>query len=193
MQAGGLSDAKSMFKLSSSKGDLDSEVKEVLVVFDDASIRNRKQRVRGGYTSHTCMAVASSNCLTQCLPEKQFEHHTGHCTSNVVHGVKALSPTDLWHTNRSEKVEILGKARTVEVTPEAAEKKQCGEQTAVLESVFSASLLPGNFFRDMLIGHSAKAMVDLSCGQGSAARAYLLERLPYFGFVLSEAHGKKWR
>ena len=102
---------------------MDSEVKEVLVVFDDASIRNRKQRVRGGYTSHTCMTVASSNCLTQCLPEKQFEHHTGHCTSNVVHGVKALSPTDLWHTNRSEKVEILGKARTVEVTPEAAEER----------------------------------------------------------------------
>lgn len=136
---------------------------------------------------------ARADSLTQCLPEKQFEHHTGHCTSNVVHGVKALSPTDLWHTNRSEKVEILGQARTVEVTPEAAEKKQSGEQTAVLESVFSASLLPENFFRDMLRGHSAKAMVDLSCGQGSAARACLLERLPYFGFVLSEAHGKKWR
>eukprot|EP00435_Cladocopium_sp_Y103_P040722 s2841_g11.t1 len=170
------------------KGDLDSEFKEVLVVFDDTSIRNRKQRVRGGYSSHTCMAVASSTCLTQCLPEKQF---TGHSTSNVVQGVKALSPTDLWHTSRSEKVEILGEARTVEVTAEAAEKRQSGEQSTVLESVFSASLLPVNFFRDMLRGHSAKPMVDLSCGQGFAARACLLERLPYFGFVLSEAHGKK--
>ena len=187
---GVLTDAKSMFRLSSSKGDLDSEVKDVLVVFDDGSIRNRKQRVRGSYTSHSCMAVASSTCLTQCLPEKPFEHHTGHCTSNVVQGVKALSPTDLWHTNRDEKVEILGEARTVQVTAEAAEKRQSAEQSAALESVFSASLLPVSFFQDMLKSHSAKAMVDLSCGQGSAARACLLERIPYFGFCLTERHAK---
>jgi len=31
----------------------------------------------------------------------------------------------------------------------------------------------------------------LSAGQGSAARAALLERVPYFGFVLGEQHGKK--
>ena len=31
----------------------------------------------------------------------------------------------------------------------------------------------------------------MSAGQGSAARAALLERVPYFGFVLGEQHGKK--
>ena len=33
--------------------------------------------------------------------------------------------------------------------------------------------------------------MDLAAGQGSAARACLLERVPYFGFVLGEQHGKK--
>ena len=31
----------------------------------------------------------------------------------------------------------------------------------------------------------------MAAGQGSAARACLLERVPYFGFVLGEQHGKK--
>ena len=43
---GGQKEAKAMFRLSTTKkdGDLDSEVKDMLVVFDDESIRNRKQR-----------------------------------------------------------------------------------------------------------------------------------------------------
>ena len=35
------------------------------------------------------------------------------------------------------------------------------------------------------------ARVDLSSGQGTAARACLLERVPYFGVCLSESHCKK--
>lgn len=99
---GGHKEAKAMFRLSSAKkdADLDSEVKDMLIVFDDESIRNRKQRVRGSYVSHTCMVLASSAPLTQCIPEKAFEQHTGHCTSNVFQGVKALAPTDMWHTSR---------------------------------------------------------------------------------------------
>ena len=99
---GGQKEAKAMFRLSTTKkdGDLDSEVKDLLVVFDDESIRNRKQRVRGSYVSHTCMVLATSAPLTQCVPEKAFEYHTGHCTSNVFQGVKAVAPTDMWHTSR---------------------------------------------------------------------------------------------
>lgn len=99
---GGPRDAKAMFKLTSAKkdGDLDSEIKEMMVVFDDASIRNRKQRVKGSYVSHTTLLIASSAALNQCLPEKAFEHHPGHCTSSVFHSVKAMPPTEMWHTSR---------------------------------------------------------------------------------------------
>ena len=36
-----------------------------------------------------------------------------------------------------------------------------------------------------------KPRLDLACGQGNAAKACLQERLPYTGFVLSEAHGRR--
>ena len=102
--AGGMKDGKNMFRLSTSKkeSEHDSDLKEVLVVFDDASIRNRKQRVKGSYVAHTNLLLASSTELTKCLPEKAYEHHPGHSTSNVVSKVQALSPSDLWHTNRSK-------------------------------------------------------------------------------------------
>ena len=100
---GGQKDAKSMFKRTTAKKDseVDSELKDIVVVFDDASIRHRKQRVKGSYTSTTNMTLASSSALTQCLPEKPYDFHPGHCTSNVFHTVKALAPTELWHTSRT--------------------------------------------------------------------------------------------
>lgn len=99
----GHTESKNLFRLSTSKkdSDLDSDVKDVLVVYDDESIRSRKQRVRGSYSSHTCMVIASSTALTQCLPEKAYQHNDGYCTSNVINRVKALSPTNLWMTSRT--------------------------------------------------------------------------------------------
>lgn len=99
--ASGLKECKALFRLSSSKTtELDSEVKEVLVIFDDDSIRNRKQRVRGSYTSATSLLIASSVALSQCLPEKPYEFHQGHTTSNVINRVAAMAPSDLWHVGR---------------------------------------------------------------------------------------------
>jgi len=53
---GGHKEAKAMFRLSSAK----KRVKDMLIVFDDESIQNKKQRVRGSYVSHTRMVLASS-------------------------------------------------------------------------------------------------------------------------------------
>lgn len=53
-------------------------------------------------------------------------------------------------------MEILTADRAVDITAEAAAKS--GDSGQVLESVFSAAALPVNFFRDLLKGHSAKAM-----------------------------------
>lgn len=61
-------------------------------------------------------------------------------------------------------MDILTADRTVEVTPEASAKAPTGEGRTDLESVFSASLLPVDFFRDMIRGHSAKAMSHGSNG-----------------------------
>ena len=53
-------------------------------------------------------------------------------------------------------MEILSADRSVDVTPEAAAKQ--GDASQGLESVFSASVLPIDFFRDLVKGHSAKGM-----------------------------------
>ena len=106
---GGVKEAKNMFRLSSAKkeADLDSEVREVLIVFDDESIRQRKQRVKGSYTSHTTLLVASAAPLAQSVPERAYEHHPGHTTSNIVHGVKALAPADMRFASRTDNCNAL--------------------------------------------------------------------------------------
>ena len=188
----GQREAKGLFRLSTSKkeGDLDSEVKEILVIYEDESIRNRKQRVKGSYVSSTCVTVATSTIFTQCVPEKAYEHHPGHCFSNVMCNVKALTTTEAWHLSRQEKEEVLGKDRVVTVTEEAAAKKaESGGEG--LESVFSSSALPVPFYQDLIRGHSAKAVLDLAAGQGNFAKAALLERIPYYAFTLTESHSKK--
>ena len=190
---GGQREAKSVFRLSTAKKDaeMDSDLKEILVIFEDESIRNRKQRIRGSYSSSTCITVATSTNFTQCLPEKAYDHHPGHCFSNVLCNVKALTPTEAWHLSRQEKEEVLGKDRAVEITEDAATKKVESGGSAGLESVFSASALPVLFYQDVIRGHSAKAILDLAAGQGNFAKAALLERIPYFAFTLTEAHSKK--
>lgn len=60
-------------------------------------------------------------------------------------------------TNRTEKEEILGNDRKVEVT-EGAKEKANSDEGGMLESVFSAAILPETFYRDLLRGHSAKAL-----------------------------------
>ena len=93
---------------------------------------------------------------------------------------------------RSDKEEILSKDRCVKKTADA-EAKDSEEPAggAQLESVFSAAVLPTDFYRDLIKGHSAKGLLDLSVGQGCSARACLLERVPFVGFTLSEQHSKR--
>ena len=52
-----IKETRSLFRLASSKTDnIDCEEKELLLAFDDASMRNRKKRVRGG-SSYSCRSV----------------------------------------------------------------------------------------------------------------------------------------
>lgn len=72
---------------------------------------------------------------------------------------------------RSEKKDILTADRCVEETEASAAK---GEANAsALESVFSATMLPVNFFRDILRGHSAKGL-HLGCKHFTLYRVFCL-------------------
>ena len=57
---------------------------------------------------------------------------------------------------RTDKIALLTPDRCVDITAEAAAK--AGDATSVPESIFSAALLPVEFFRDVLRGHAAKGM-----------------------------------
>ena len=45
-----------------------------------------------------------------------------------------------------------------------------------------------DFYTDIYHGFEAKGVVDLSVGQGAAAKAALQLKLPYFGFSLTDQH-----
>eukprot|EP00435_Cladocopium_sp_Y103_P050067 s89_g15.t1 len=164
----------------------DADLKDSIILFTDESLRSRKKRVKGSYSGHSHLVTASSANLSQAVPEKTYDYHAGSCWSDVVTNVEALSGSEL-----TDKEEILGQNRIVEVTADAKEKAEGGEGAATLESVFSAAILPEKFYRDLLRGHSAKGMIDLAAGQGTACKACLAERLPYFGLTLTETHSKK--
>ncbi len=103
-----------------------------------------------------------------------------------------LSQPSIYYYCRTDKEEILSKDRCVKKTADA-EAKDSGEPAggAQLESVFSAAVLPTDFYQDLIKGHSAKGILDLSVGQGCSARAALLERVPFVGFALTEQHSKR--
>lgn len=108
--------------------------------------------------------------------------------------------------------------RTVEVTEAAGEKKAAKKALGAAdpESVFSGQILPAQFFRNFLKAQSVccvcpsrnynlrivmtpclphlhlvvKMRCDLAAAQGELAKACLSERVPFYGFTLSEAHSR---
>ena len=96
------SNCKALFRLSTAKkGDMDSEIKDLLVTFDDESVRNRKKRVRGAYSTYSTYILASGQHLTNAVPERQYPHHKGYCAADVFGPVKAIKASDLWHATRT--------------------------------------------------------------------------------------------
>ena len=73
-------------------------------------------------------------------------------------------------------------------TDAAVEKKADQGRVDGPESVFSAHCLPVDFYTDIYHGFEVKGIIDLSVGQGTAAKAALQLRLPYFGLALTDEH-----
>ena len=92
----------SLFRLATAKKeDMDSEVKNLLVTFDDDSIRDRQKRVKGAYSTYSTFLLASSQALSQAIPERQFQFHKGYCMSDCFGPVRATPVSELWHATRT--------------------------------------------------------------------------------------------
>lgn len=95
-------DAEAIFRPLASRKDaaIDAECKELHLIHSDSSIRARKQRCRGNYTSRSTASLFTSACLVTMLPEKEYADLSGHNTGDVCSGIPALQPEDLWHLSR---------------------------------------------------------------------------------------------
>ena len=96
-----MKDAEKLFRPETARKDapIGAEQKEVTVIFSDSSIRSRKQRVRGSYTSK------SNACLFSCqamVPEKPYPDFSGHNMGDIFATIPALQTEDLWHLSRTD-------------------------------------------------------------------------------------------
>lgn len=82
---------------------MDAEVKKLLITYDDESMRSRKKRSRGSYSTYSMYHIASNQILSQAIPEKQYQIHKGYCTGDVFGPVKAIQASELWHGSRTLK------------------------------------------------------------------------------------------
>ena len=176
-------EAEALFRPLAARKDqaIDAEMKEVLLVFSDASIRSRKQRVRGAYSSRSTACLFSGAPLSSMVPEKPYSDFSGYNFGDVFSTISALQTEDLWHLNRTaaetkiiveianffsltschsvmpcrkDKEEVLTSDRCVSPTEAAAAKAK----EVSTESVFSAAVLPCAFYRSFLKAHSVKAV-----------------------------------
>ena len=95
--------ARALFRLRAARPDasLDCEEREIIVAFQDESMRTRKKLNRGSYSLQSSFLMYSESTLVpNQIPEKQYPHHGGWNTSDLVGLVKASQPSDLWHTTR---------------------------------------------------------------------------------------------
>ena len=97
-------DAEALFRAAAARKDqpIDAEQKDITIIYSDTSIRSRKQRCRGAYTSKSTASVFSCQALSSMVPEKSYPDFNGHNTGDIFATVSALQVEDLWHLTRTE-------------------------------------------------------------------------------------------
>ena len=96
-------EAEALFRPAAARKDqaIEAEMKELLLVFSDSSIRARKQRCKGAYTSRSTACLFSGTSLTAMVPEKPYTDLSGYNFGDVCGTISALQPEDLWHLTRT--------------------------------------------------------------------------------------------
>ena len=99
-------DVESLFRPSTARkdGPLEAELKELMIVFTDKSIRSRKKKVRGSYTTRSQACLISAVPFANLLPEKAYPEFGGHNTADVFFGVTALQPEELLCLSRTHQI-----------------------------------------------------------------------------------------
>ena len=117
------------------------------------------------------------------IPEKT---HTKYNNSNFddVVGFVVSPPKHLrWRVPRKVKVKDYGPHLKCNSAEDLREHDEGLEEWS-----FSKTSLPCAFYESLYKSHSIVGIIDASVGTGQAAKAALLQRLPFLGFALTESH-----
>ena len=167
----------------------------VWLMFNEKSVRERKQIVRAGaYSQQMICNLYTEKPLSLTMPEVERKIYPGFSHGDVIGYISSLSGSKLWrlsrpgliksmsfyffHTRsqrvtvRKEKLNVLG-SRHVFLAKSADDSQQGDNQpgddpaeAGELESVFSCSMLPAEFYMEMVHSLSAIGVVDVSPAQG---------------------------
>ena len=157
---GAISELRKIFRLAAAtRGDtIDCEQKDIMVVFQEESVRSRKKRIKGSeaYRCDSYLHLFSGLTLIPGLvPEKRRLHYDGFNTGNVMGWVTCLQPNSLWEATRKDKEKILG--------PKALKLTTAEQISCLLDSsVFI-------FFIYLLLKHKSSKLLKPRPEQGAAS------------------------
>ena len=131
-----------LFRLRTARQDaaLDCEERDILIAFQDEAVRARKKLSRGSYSLRSTLLAYSDSPLMKTVAEKQYPHHGGWISADVLCLVKALPPSEMWHMPRTLAVSqlcLLLRINTNHNYNRKKKQRQCNNNKYGLLSLFS--------------------------------------------------------
>jgi hypothetical protein len=168
--------------------------KLVYVGIDEDSLRLRKGLVRPS-TSFDCvehMHILTAQDFSSTITHVRRKHYTGSNISNKMGDVMLPGYDTLWSLPCRVKQDIHGQFRVACGGPTVGEEVGTGVKRktgATIEPVFWRSR-PLKFYDSLISDYALSAIVDLTAADGTLMAHCAKERIPYFGFCLSERHAQ---
>ena len=162
-------------------------VRYVNLNISEESIRARKKRVRGDISQVQQATFVTSKQMAQMVPEIAHAHYPGTNRGDSVAWVVLNSQASLWEASVEQKRKIYGTRMTAGGVTSADTDPRTARKDTDVEPVFYCCL-PETYFSDLIQCHNALAFLDLTPGQGEAAKACLTLKKPYLGFCMTDEH-----
>ena len=184
--------------LKNDKGKTDNLDKHMIyIIMDEQSMAARMSRVRGFKSMDQVEYLHMVTLGGLKVPDRKKEVYGGTNQGNVIGPVCMRPLAEGWTTTYAEKKLIFGKHRRAvggvepgttgnEKPPSVNGGSTKDRNDDNIEPVFYRAL-PPSFFHCLFASLSAKAVVDTTAGDGSAALAAIRLKKSYVGFTLTEA------
>lgn len=167
----------------SSRGQ-DVHVKRVSLVFDEASILQKRERQKSDNVTQTsAMFVVTASGLK--VPRKDYNLYKGFsCRGDAISPI-VLPMTAQFLVQAKDKKAVWGPHRLAVGGPAQDDAASATGET--LEPVCYHGL-PVTFYKDVFQAHSVIGICDLTVGGATATEAALALKVPYFGVCPTEVH-----